>query len=97
MLGALDRDPAAARRDAVAAVNRTYNQDFEPLADRYLLTGTPQQVCRRLAEYRDAGAETVIFAAPRDADAWRRSIELFAAEVLPDLHETRGTDPVDRH
>ncbi|BCQ07297.1 alkanesulfonate monooxygenase [Mycobacterium heckeshornense] len=95
--GALDRDPAAARRDAVAAVNRTYNQDFEPLADRYLLTGTPQQVCRRLAEYRDAGAETVIFAAPRDADAWRRSIELFAAEVLPDLHETRGTDPVDRH
>ncbi|EUA23409.1 hypothetical protein I553_5120 [Mycobacterium xenopi 4042] len=30
-MGALDRDPAAARRDAVAAVNRTYNQDFEPL------------------------------------------------------------------
>jgi len=42
----------------------------------------------RLAEYRDAGAETVIFGAPRDADAWRRSIEPFAVEVLPALHET---------
>src|SRR5829696_8444463 len=38
--GAVDRDPAVARREAVAAVNATYNQDFEPLADRYLLTGT---------------------------------------------------------
>jgi alkanesulfonate monooxygenase SsuD/methylene tetrahydromethanopterin reductase-like flavin-dependent oxidoreductase (luciferase family) len=85
--GALDRDPAVARRDAIAAVNRTYNQDFEPLADRYLLAGTPEQVFSRLAEYRDAGAETVIFGGPRDAEAWQRSVELFAEEVLPALHE----------
>jgi probable F420-dependent oxidoreductase len=86
--GALDRDPAVARRDAIAAVNRTYNQDFESLADKYLLTGTPEQVIRRLAEYRDAGAETVIFGGPRNAEAWQRSVEMFAEEVLPALHET---------
>jgi len=85
--GAVDRDPAVARREAIAAVNATYNQDFEPLADRYLLTGTPQQIVARVAEYRDAGAETLIFGGPRDADGWRRSPELFAAEVLPALHE----------
>jgi probable F420-dependent oxidoreductase len=85
--GAVDRDPAVARREAIAAVSATYNQDFEPLADRYLLTGTPQQVVARVAEYREAGAETVIFGGPRDAEGWRRSAELFAEEVLPALHE----------
>jgi probable F420-dependent oxidoreductase len=85
--GALDRDPAVARGDAIAAVNRTYNQDFEPLADRYLLTGTPEEVIRRVTEFRDAGAETVIFGGPRNAEAWRRSVEMFAEEVLPELHE----------
>jgi probable F420-dependent oxidoreductase len=91
--GAVDRDPAVARREAVAAVNATYNQDFEPLADRYLLTGTPQQVIARLTEYRDAGAETVIFAGPRNAVAWQRSVELFAEEVLPAIHDLRMTPP----
>jgi probable F420-dependent oxidoreductase len=85
--GAVDSDHAVARREAIAAVNATYNQDFEPLADRYLLSGTPQEVIARLAEYRDAGAQTVIFGGPRDADAWRRSAEFFADAVLPALHE----------
>lgn len=88
--GAIDRDPAVARRNAIAAVSATYNQDFEPLADRYLLIGTPQQVTRRLGEFRDAGAETVIFGGPRDAEAWQRSAELFATEVLPALRENMG-------
>ncbi|BBZ14887.1 LLM class flavin-dependent oxidoreductase [Mycobacterium branderi] len=81
--GSIERDSAVARREAIAAVSATYKQDFEPLADRYLLTGTPQQVVERLGEFRDAGAQTVIFGGPRDADAWQRSAELFAAEVLP--------------
>jgi probable F420-dependent oxidoreductase len=84
--GAVERDPAVARREAIAAVNATYNQNFEPLADRYLLTGTPQDVIDRIAEFRDAGAETVIFGGPRDADGWWRSAELFAEEVLPAIH-----------
>jgi probable F420-dependent oxidoreductase len=92
--GAVDRDPAVARRQAIAAASATYNQDFEPLADRYLLTGTPQGVIDRLAEYRDAGAQTVIFAGPRDHEDWRRNVELFAEEVLPALHEFDATEVV---
>ena len=85
--GAVERDAAVARRQAIAAASATYNQDFEPFADKYLLSGTPNQILSRLAEYRDAGAKTVIFDGPRDADQWHRSAELFAEEVLPALHE----------
>jgi probable F420-dependent oxidoreductase len=92
--GAVDRDAAVARRHAVEAVSGTYNQDFEALADRYLLTGNPKQVVARLLEYQDAGADTVIFCGPRDAVAWRRSVDLFAAEVLPALHESATTAAV---
>jgi probable F420-dependent oxidoreductase len=86
--GAVDRDAAVARRDAVAATSSTYKQDFAGLADRYLVAGTPAQVASRLLEYRDAGADTVIFAGPRDPVAWRRSMDFLAAEVLPALRES---------
>jgi len=85
--GAIDRDAAVARRDAIAATSSTYEQDFTGLADRYLVAGTPAQVTTRLLEYRDAGADTVIFAGPRDPVAWRSSMDLLAAEVLPSLRE----------
>jgi probable F420-dependent oxidoreductase len=94
--GAVDRDAAVARRDAVAATSTTYKQDFTGLADRYLVAGTPAQVASRLLEYRDAGADTVIFAGPRDPVAWRRSMDFLAAEVLPTLHEsTVASDQTD--
>jgi alkanesulfonate monooxygenase SsuD/methylene tetrahydromethanopterin reductase-like flavin-dependent oxidoreductase (luciferase family) len=83
--GAIDRDPAVARRNAIAAVSSTYQQDFDDLANRYLVTGTPDQVVSRLLEYRDAGARTVIFAGPSDSDPTNRTAELLAAEVLPAL------------
>lgn len=92
--GAVDRDPAVARGQAVAAVSDTYNQDFDALADRYLLTGTPDQVLGRLLQYQDAGADTVIFAGPRDPVAWRRSVDLFATEVLPGLHQSTAEHPI---
>ena len=84
--GAVDRDAAVARRHVVEAASTTYEQDFEGLADRYLVAGTPAQVVSRLLEYRDAGADTVIFCGPRDPVAWRSSMDLLAAEVLPELH-----------
>jgi probable F420-dependent oxidoreductase len=86
--GAIDRDAAVARRDAVAATSSTYQQDFGALADRYLVTGTPAQVTLRLLEYRDAGADTVIFAGPRDPAAWRSCMDHLAGEILPALHQS---------
>src|SRR5829696_2629015 len=86
--GAVDRDAAVARRHVVEAAGATYNQDFAGLADRYLVSGTPAQVASRLLEYREAGADTVIFCGPRDPVAWRSTMDLLAAEVLPELHRS---------
>lgn len=85
--GAVDRDGAAARRAAIKTVSATYNQDFEPLASRYLVTGTPQQVIDRLIEYRDAGAQAVIFSSP-PGEQFHSTATLLAEEVLPALKES---------
>lgn len=82
--GAVDPDPAVARRAAVETVSATYRQDFEPLASRYLVTGTPRGVVDRLLEYRDAGARTVIFSSP-PGEQFRTTSTLLANEVMPAL------------
>jgi alkanesulfonate monooxygenase SsuD/methylene tetrahydromethanopterin reductase-like flavin-dependent oxidoreductase (luciferase family) len=53
-------DALHARRRIVESVGRTYAQDAEAFADRYLLHGTPERVVARLAEYRDAGASLLV-------------------------------------
>ena len=84
--GAVDRDPAVARRAAVETVSTTYKQDFEPLASRYLVFGTPAQVVDRLREYRDAGAQTVVFSAP-PGEQFRSHATLLAEEVMLALRQ----------
>ena len=59
--GSVDRDPRLARTEATEVVSRVYRQDFEPLADRYLLHGDPKLAAARLRQYADAGAGTVLF------------------------------------
>ncbi|WP_326836229.1 LLM class flavin-dependent oxidoreductase [Amycolatopsis rhabdoformis] len=87
----VDTDGDRARREVVSAVSGIYQQDFESYADRYLLHGTPARVGERLAEYAEAGAESVIFA-PACADH-DRAIDLFATEVLPGIR-ARGVSRV---
>lgn len=81
--GNVDDDGPRSRREAVDAVSSTYDQDFSPLADRYLLHGTPEAVRARLEEYAHAGAETVVLspACPRGRRAEVASA--FAEAVLP--------------
>ena len=83
--GCVDADPARARREAVESVSRIYRQDFEPLADRYLLHGDPDMVVARLAEYHAAGVDTVIFSAACTPDRRQAVTRLFAESVLPHL------------
>jgi len=83
--GSVDDDAERARREAVAFVSRVYNQDFAPLADRYLLHGDPDAVVARLAEYHAAGAETVIFCPACPLDRHADVTALFAAAVRPRL------------
>ena len=85
--GAVSEDGAAARQDAIRGAGDVYQQDFSRLADRYLLSGTPEDVVARAVEYSDAGADWLIFAPVEH----RRSsvVPLFARDVLP--HLQRGT------
>jgi alkanesulfonate monooxygenase SsuD/methylene tetrahydromethanopterin reductase-like flavin-dependent oxidoreductase (luciferase family) len=83
--GCVDPDPGRARREAVESVSRIYAQDFDPLADRYLLHGDPDMVVARLAEYHAAGAGTVIFSAACPPERRPAVTELFAEAVLPRL------------
>ncbi|WP_153506438.1 LLM class flavin-dependent oxidoreductase [Cumulibacter manganitolerans] len=81
--GAVDPDGSRSRQWAIDYVSKVYNQDFTPLADRYLLHGSPQQVVDRIGAYAEAGAQTVIFAPVGDDRLRTDIVETFAAEVLP--------------
>jgi alkanesulfonate monooxygenase SsuD/methylene tetrahydromethanopterin reductase-like flavin-dependent oxidoreductase (luciferase family) len=83
----VDADGGWARRSAVETLNGIYNQDFEPLADRYLPTGKPQQVIERFGEYAQAGAESVVFSPACAPEYQDRVIDTFASEVLPALRD----------
>lgn len=83
--GTVDEDADRARRSAISFVSEVYAQDFAPLADKYLVAGDPGQVTARLAEYRDAGAESVIFSPACPVADRERMIETLAAGVLPAL------------
>ncbi|MFF3573761.1 LLM class flavin-dependent oxidoreductase [Nocardia jiangxiensis] len=74
-----------AREMAISAVSATYNQDFSPLADRYLVAGNPEQVIERIRRYDDAGASTFVFAPACDVADVDATITLFADEVLPSV------------
>ena len=85
---AVDTDEAWARRTGVAAVSAAYRQDFSSLADRYLLTGGPDEVADRLAEFAEAGVDTVLcqVAAENPSDR-ERIISTLAQSVLPKVQQ----------
>lgn len=78
-------DGRRARRTALETLQRVYRQDFGPLADRYVPSGSPEQVADRLREYAAAGAETVVFAPACPDDELDEAVELFARDVAPAL------------
>lgn len=71
--GSLHEDPARARSESVTAVSRVYDQDFEPLADKYLLHGDVEMLAARICEYADAGVETLLFS-PACEPSRRRAV-----------------------
>jgi alkanesulfonate monooxygenase SsuD/methylene tetrahydromethanopterin reductase-like flavin-dependent oxidoreductase (luciferase family) len=81
--GSVDESAGRARREAVETVGWLYQQDFEPLADRYLLHGQPDAVAARIAEYAAAGARSLIFAPACPPERRAAVVALFAQAVLP--------------
>lgn len=84
--GGVDADHDRARQMAITEIEGVYQQDFTRLADRYLLAGSPDSVLARLREYRDAGAETVVFCPGGQGEPRARQLALFADAVLPAVH-----------
>ena len=70
------------------SVSRIYAQDFDPLADRYLLHGDPDVVAARLTEYHAAGSATVIFSAACQPERRPAVTGLFAQACFPAWHGT---------
>jgi alkanesulfonate monooxygenase SsuD/methylene tetrahydromethanopterin reductase-like flavin-dependent oxidoreductase (luciferase family) len=58
---------------------------MERIVDACVPHGTPEQVAARFAEYRDAGAETVVVAPAVPAEGRERLLDLLAGDVLPRL------------
>ena len=79
----IDDDSQWARTTGINAVSATYNQNFTPLADRYLLVGSPESVVARLNEYAGAGAEFILLQiAARNRTDRRRIIDTIAHRIL---------------
>lgn len=85
--GGVGEDAAASRREVVDFVGAVYQQDFDRIADRYLLHGDPARVAARVREYVDAGAETLVFSPAATGEQRQRVVDLFTREVLPTLRQ----------
>jgi probable F420-dependent oxidoreductase len=76
-----NRDEAL--EQAAKALGGTYAQDFSKIAARYTLSGTPDDCRKRLKEYVDAGARTVLISwACRQADI-EENMRLASEEIAP--------------
>jgi probable F420-dependent oxidoreductase len=83
----VNRDAATARSTATSTLGEIYRQDFGPLLDRYVPTGTPEQVLGRLQDYVAAGAESVLLSPACPRSELPHMIDTLAQEVLPRLRE----------
>ena len=79
----IGRDFEAAKRAWVSVLSRRYAQDFEPLAKRYGIIGTPEQCAEQLERFRAAGCTYFVMSAIGDPRDERAQLETIAAEIIP--------------
>jgi probable F420-dependent oxidoreductase len=77
------RDYETAKTTWVAHLSRRYAQDFEPLAKKYGIIGTPEQCAEQLERFRAAGCTYVVIDAVGDPRDKRGQLEVIAADILP--------------
>jgi probable F420-dependent oxidoreductase len=77
------RDWESAKEVWVKHLSRRYAQDFEPLARKYGIIGTPAQCAEQLARFEAAGCNYLIANAIGDPRDERDQIERIAADILP--------------
>ncbi len=72
-----------ARDQAAKALGGTYSQDFSKIAGRYTLYGNPDDCRKRLKEYVDAGARTVLVSWACRQEDIDQNMKLMAEEIAP--------------
>jgi len=76
-------DREMARDQAAKALGGTYSQDFSKIAGRYTLYGNPDDCRKRLKEYVDAGARTVLISWACRQEDIGENMKLVAEEIAP--------------
>jgi probable F420-dependent oxidoreductase len=79
------RDWESAKAVWAEHLTRRYAQDFEPLAKKYGIIGTPEQCAEQLERFRAAGCTYMILNPIGPASQEREQIERLAADVVPRL------------
>jgi probable F420-dependent oxidoreductase len=77
------RDYETARAAWVKVLTKRYAQDFEPLAQKYGIIGTPDQCAEQLERFRAAGCTYVIVNGIGEAEHEGEQLARVAADVLP--------------
>ena len=83
----LGRDWESAKAVWVTHLSKRYAQDFEPLARKYGIIGTPEQCAEQLGRFEAAGCNYVIFNVIGPPEDERDQLERIAADVLPSLRQ----------
>ena len=76
-------DGDTGREMAANRLGKQYAQDFSKLIGKYALAGTPEECRKRLQEYIDAGAKTVILPSACPADYIDENTRLIGEEIIP--------------
>ena len=71
------------REMAANRLGKQYAQDFSKLIGKYALAGTPEECRKRLQEYIDAGAKTVILPSACPTDYIDENTRLIGEEIMP--------------
>jgi probable F420-dependent oxidoreductase len=79
----LGRDWESAKTVWAQSLSRRYAQDFEPLARKYGILGTPEQCAEQIARFAAAGCNYLVANIIGDPKDERDQIERFTADVLP--------------
>ena len=79
------RDYESAKAVWAEALTKRYAQNFEPLARKYGIIGTPEQCVEAIERFRAAGCNYVILNPIGPATQEREQVERLAAEAVPRL------------
>jgi probable F420-dependent oxidoreductase len=79
------RDWESAKGVWAAHLSRRYAQDFEPLARKYGIIGTPAQCAEQLARFAAAGCTYIVLNVIGEPKDERDQLERLAADVVPRL------------